>query len=234
MTQPAPNPLPRITVIIPARNEVEAIGKVIRGIPDYVSEIIVADNGSTDGTAQAAQDLGARTVYVKEPGYGRACLAAMAAAQPSDITVFLDGDASDYPEDMDTLLAPILSGEADFVIGSRITGEREKGALTPQQAFGNRLACALMTLFWKSRFTDLGPFRAIKTDALYALDMQAPTFGWTVEMQVRALKQNISYTEVPVRYRKRIGVSKISGTVKGVILAGYYILSTIFIEKFRA
>ena len=234
MTQPVPNPLPRITVIIPARNEVEAIGKVIRGIPDYVSEIIVADNGSTDGTAQAAQDLGARTVYVKEPGYGRACLAAMAAAQPSDITVFLDGDASDYPEDMDTLLAPILSGEADFVIGSRITGEREKGALTPQQAFGNRLACALMTLFWKSRFTDLGPFRAIRTDALHALDMQAPTFGWTVEMQVRALKQNISYTEVPVRYRKRIGVSKISGTVKGVILAGYYILSTIFIEKFRA
>ena len=234
MTQPVPNPLPRITVIIPARNEVEAIGKVIRGIPDYVSEIIVADNGSTDGTAQAAQDLGARTVYVKEPGYGRACLAAMAAAQPSDITVFLDGDASDYPEDMDTLLAPILSGEADFVIGSRITGEREKGALTPQQAFGNRLACALMTLFWKSRFTDLGPFRAIRTDALKALNMQAPTFGWTVEMQVRALKQNISYTEVPVRYRKRIGVSKISGTVKGVILAGYYILSTIFIEKFRA
>ena len=234
MTQPVPNPLPRITVIIPARNEVEAIGKVIRGIPDYVSEIIVADNGSTDGTAQAAQDLGARTVYVKEPGYGRACLAAMTAAQPSDITVFLDGDASDYPEDMDTLLAPILSGEADFVIGSRITGEREKGALTPQQAFGNRLACALMTLFWKSRFTDLGPFRAIRTDALHALDMQAPTFGWTVEMQVRALKQNISYTEVPVRYRKRIGVSKISGTVKGVILAGYYILSTIFIEKFRA
>lgn len=234
MTHPKISSPPRITVIIPARNEIDAIGKVIREIPEYVSEIIVADNGSTDGTAQAAQALGARTVYVDEPGYGRACLAAIAAASPSDITVFLDGDASDYPEDMNAILAPILSGDADFVVGSRITGAREKGALTPQQAFGNRLACALMSLFWKSRFTDLGPFRAIRTSALAALNMQAPTFGWTVEMQVRALKQNMSYAEVPVRYRKRIGVSKISGTVKGVILAGYYILSTIFIEKIRA
>ncbi len=228
-----PSAAPRITVIIPARNEVGAIGKVIREIPAFVSEIIVADNGSTDGTAQAAEALGARTVYVEEPGYGRACLAAMAAANDSDITVFLDGDASDYPADMTELLAPIIRGEADFVIGSRITGAREKGALTPQQAFGNRLACALMTLFWKSRFTDLGPFRAIRTPTLRALKMQAPTFGWTVEMQVRALKQGARYAEVPVRYRKRIGVSKISGTVKGVVLAGYYILSTIFIERLR-
>lgn len=227
------SPAPRITVIIPARNEVGAIGKVIAEIPDYVSEIIVADNGSTDGTSGAAQAMGARTVYVKTPGYGRACLAGMAAASPSDITVFLDGDASDYPEDMSALLAPILSGEADFVVGSRLTGAREKGSLTPQQAFGNRLACALMTLFWKSNYTDLGPFRAIRTETLRALKMNAPTFGWTVEMQVRALKQGVPYTEVPVRYRKRIGVSKISGTVKGVILAGYYILATIFIEKIR-
>ena len=228
-----PSGAPRITVIIPARNEVGAIGKVIQEIPNYVTEIIVADNGSTDGTAQAAQALGARTVYIKEPGYGRACLAAMFAASESDITVFLDGDASDYPEDMTALIAPILRKDADFVVGSRITGAREKGALTPQQAFGNRLACALMTVFWKSRFTDLGPFRAIRTPTLKALHMQAPTFGWTVEMQVRALKQNVSYAEVPVRYRKRIGTSKISGTVKGVVLAGYYILSTIFIEKLR-
>jgi len=134
---------------------------------------------------------------------------------------------------MDKLLAPILDGSVEFVIGSRLRGEREKGSLTPQQAFGNRLACFLMTLFWKSRFTDLGPFRAIRAQALDGLNMQALTFGWTVEMQVRALKQNIPYAEVPVRYRKRIGVSKISGTVKGVILAGYYILSTIFVEKLR-
>ncbi len=227
------NDMPNITVIIPARNEEGAIGKVIDEIPDYVSEIIVADNGSTDATAKTARAHGARTVYVEQPGYGRACLAGMSADSSSDITVFLDGDASDYPEDMDALLAPIVSGEVDFVVGSRLTGVREKGALTPQQAFGNRLACALMTLFWKSRFTDLGPFRAIRSSSLTALNMQAPTFGWTVEMQVRALKQGLAYTEVPVRYRKRIGVSKISGTVKGVILAGYYILSTIFIEKLR-
>ena len=233
MSRPDTHAAPRITVIIPARNEVGAIGKVIGEIPEYVTEVIVADNGSTDGTAEAAQALGARTVYVEEPGYGRACLAAMSAASESDITVFLDGDASDYPEDMTLLLAPILNNKADFVIGSRITGDREKGALTPQQAFGNRLACALMMLFWKSQFTDLGPFRAIRTSTLKALNMQAPTFGWTVEMQVRALKQGVRYAEVPVRYRKRIGVSKISGTVKGVVLAGYYILSTIFVEKLR-
>lgn len=233
MTYPNISPAPRITVIIPARNEVGAIGKVITEIPDYVSEIIVADNGSTDGTSAAAQALGARTVYAAQAGYGRACLAGMAAAAPSDIIVFLDGDASDYPADMDKLLAPILSGEADFIVGSRLTGTREKGSLTPQQAFGNRLACALMSFFWKSTFTDLGPFRAIRTDTLSKLNMQAPTFGWTVEMQVRALKQGIKYREVPVRYRKRIGVSKISGTVKGVIFAGYYILSTIFVERLK-
>lgn len=224
----------KITVIIPARNEAAALPKVLQSIPDYVSEVIVADNGSTDGTSEVARAHGATTIYVKTPGYGRACLAGMEAARPTDIIVFLDGDASDYPEDMDKLLAPILGGSAEFVVGSRLRGEREKGSLTPQQAFGNRLACFLMTLFWKSRFTDLGPFRAIRAEALDRLNMQALTFGWTVEMQVRALKQNIPYAEVPVRYRKRIGVSKISGTVKGVILAGYYILSTIFVEKLRS
>lgn len=224
----------KITVIIPARNEAAALPKVLGSIPDYVSEVIVADNGSTDGTSAVAKAHGANVVYVETPGYGRACLAGIAAAEPTDIIVFLDGDASDYPEDMDDLLAPILDGDVDFVIGSRLRGEREKGSLTPQQAFGNRLACFLMTLFWKSRFTDIGPFRAIRAKTLAELNMQAPTFGWTVEMQVRALKQGVAYTEVPMRYRKRIGVSKISGTVKGVILAGYYILSTIFIEKLRS
>ncbi len=230
-----PKPLKElvIKVVIPARNEVQAITKVIDAIPDIVSEIIVADNGSSDGTAEAARAAGARTVFVETPGYGRACLAGIALAGECDILVFLDGDASDYPEDMIEMLAPILSGEKDFVVGSRLNPTLETGALTLPQRFGNKLACFLMKLFWKSTFTDLGPFRAITKPALERLNMQAPTFGWTVEMQTRALKQGLRYSEVPVRYRPRIGTSKISGTVSGVILAGYYILSTIFIEALR-
>ncbi len=225
--------MPVIKVVIPARNEAEAITKVITAIPENVSDIIVVDNGSSDGTGDLASAAGAQVISVPQPGYGRACLAGIAAAGNYDILVFLDGDASDFPEDMTSIITPIIAGEADLVIGSRLTGHRERGALTPQQAFGNRLACFLMRLFWGSRFTDLGPFRAITRPALQQLNMQAPTFGWTVEMQVRALKQGLSYAEVPVRYRKRIGTSKISGTVSGVILAGYYILSTIFKEALR-
>jgi len=221
---------PIIKVVIPARNEVQAITKVIKAIPSEINEIIVADNGSSDGTAAAAQLAGATTVFVETPGYGRACLAGMNAAEHYDILVFLDGDASDYPKDMTTLLAPIISGEKDFMVGSRLNPALEAGALTIQQRFGNRLACFLMRVFWKSTFTDLGPFRAITKDALESLNMQAPTFGWTVEMQTRALKQGLRYGEVPVRYRPRIGKSKISGTVSGVVLAGYYILGTIFKE----
>lgn len=221
---------PVIKVVIPARNEALAIGKVLSEIPDIVTEVIVADNGSTDDTAKIAQDHGAKTVYVSTPGYGRACLAGIEAAGDCDIIVFLDGDASDYPEELTKLVAPIIENTADLVIGSRLGPGLERGALTPPQRFGNRLACFLMRLFWGSRFTDLGPFRAIRKDSLDALDMQAPTFGWTVEMQVRALKQNMSYAEVTMPYRKRIGKSKISGTVSGVILAGYYILGTIFKE----
>jgi len=228
MQNPINNPV--IKIVIPARNEVEAIPKVIAQIPDYVAQIIVADNGSTDGTAHAAKAAGATTIYVQQPGYGRACLAAIDAAGDCDIIVFLDGDASDYPEDMTELVAPIIAGEKDLMIGSRIHNMIEKGSLTPQQMFGNRLACFLMKIIWGSTFTDLGPFRAIRKDALEALNMQAPTFGWTVEMQARALKQGLRCGETAVRYRKRIGVSKISGTVKGVILAGYYILFTIFKE----
>jgi len=223
-------PDPIIKVVIPARNEVQAIPKVIKAIPSQVTEIIVADNGSTDGTSEAAQAAGATTVFVETPGYGRACLAGIKAAKDYDIIVFLDGDASDYPEDMTALIAPIINGEKDFMVGTRLNPALEAGALTVQQQFGNRLACFLMRIFWKSTFTDLGPFRAITKDALDSLNMEAPTFGWTVEMQVRALKQRLRYGEFPVRYRPRIGKSKISGTVSGVILAGYYILSTIFKE----
>lgn len=222
-----------VKVVIPARNEAQAIGKVLSEIPGGIAQVIVADNGSTDQTAKIAKDYGAEVVHVPEPGYGRACLAGIAKAGDCDIIVFLDGDASDYPAEMTKMLRPILAGEADFVIGSRVLGTREKGALTLQQRFGNALACLLMKLFWKSRFTDLGPFRAIRKSALDQLDLQAQTFGWTVEMQVRALKQKIPYAEVPVNYRKRIGKSKISGTVRGVVLAGYYILGTIFVEAFK-
>ncbi len=222
-----------VKVIIPARNEEQALGKVLSEIPEIVSEIIVADNGSTDGTADVAHAHGAVVIHVPEPGYGRACLAGIDRSGDCDIIVFLDGDASDYPVEMTKLIAPIQSGDVDFVVGSRALGKREKGALTPQQRFGNALACFLMKLIWKSRFTDLGPFRAIRKTSLDQLNMQAPTFGWTVEMQVRALKQNITYMEIPVNYRKRIGKSKISGTVKGVVLAGYYILGTIFVEAVR-
>lgn len=221
---------PIINVVIPAMNEEQAIGKVIAEIPKAVSRIIVANNGSTDNTADVARAAGAHVVDVPEAGYGRACLAGIKAAQPCDIIVFMDGDASDYPEELTVLVQPIIDGDVDFVIGSRLTGDVEKGALTVPQQFGNALACWLMRLFWGGEFTDLGPFRALKMDALARLDMQAPTFGWTVEMQVRALKYGLRYKEIPVRYRNRIGTSKISGTIRGVIMAGTYILGTIFYE----
>jgi glycosyltransferase involved in cell wall biosynthesis len=222
-----------IKVVIPAQNEERAIGKVISEIPDFVSEVIIADNGSTDNTAKVAREVGATVISVPEAGYGRACLGGIAAAGEFDILVFLDGDASDYPEDMGLLIGPIRDGEADMVIGSRVLGELEKGSLTPQQRFGNALACWLMKLIWKHQYTDLGPFRAISREGLEKLNMEAPTFGWTVEMQIRALKHGLRCQDAPVRYRKRIGKSKISGTLKGVVMAGVYILGTIFVEAVR-
>lgn len=224
---------PIVKLVIPARNEQGAIGAVVASVIGQVDAVIVADNGSTDATAAIAEQAGAKVISVPEPGYGRACLAAIAAADNYDILVFMDGDASDNPDDLKRLLSPLLSGEADMVIGSRILGNCDKGALTIQQRFGNTLACHLMNMFWGYKFTDLGPFRAIRRDAYERLHMQAPTFGWTVEMQVRALKQSLRCTEIPVHYRKRIGTSKISGTVRGVVLAGWYILGTIFIEAVR-
>ena len=209
-------PDPIVKVVIPAQNEERAIGKVISEIPDWVSEVIIADNGSTDNTAQVAKDHGATVISVPEAGYGRACMGGIAAAGEDDIIVFLDGDASDYPVDMSLLVQPIRDDEVDMVIGSRVLGELEKGSLTPQQRFGNSLACWLMKLIWKHTYTDLGPFRAISREGLEKLNMEAPTFGWTVEMQIRALKQGLRCQDAPVRYRKRIGKSKISGTVKAV------------------
>ena len=227
MTQPDA----RISVIIPALNEEQAIRGVVSRIPDFVTEIIVADNGSTDRTAERARAAGARVISVPMAGYGRACLAGVAQASGADILVFLDGDGSDVPEEMGALIGPILSGEVDMVIGSRVLGEAEKGSLTVPQRFGNWLACALMKGFWGANFTDLGPFRAIRRSAYEQLDMTAPTYGWTVEMQVRALKRKLAVVDVPVSYGRRIGQSKISGTVRGVVLAGAYILGTIFAEK---
>ena len=218
----------RVGVIIPARNEEAAIGRVLAGVPrEGVRDIIVVDNGSTDATAEAAAAAGARVVREPTPGYGRACLAGLAALSPDvDTVVFLDGDHADYPEELPRLLAPIAHGEADLVIGSR-AALAEPGSLTPQQQLGNRLACTLMRLCFDVRATDLGPFRAIRRDALERLGMRDQAFGWTVEMQAKSARAGLRVVEVPVRYRPRFGRSKISGTLTGTIRAGVAILSTI-------
>jgi glycosyltransferase involved in cell wall biosynthesis len=226
---------PVIDVIIPAFNEEDSIGLVVSEIPvGVVREVIVCNNNSRDNTARVAAQVGATVVDELHPGYGSACLAGMAhilaksVAEQPDIVVFLDGDHSDYPEQLPELVAPILNDGMDLVIGSRATGELEAGAMQPQQIFGNWLATSLIKLIHGYEFTDLGPFRAVRWTALRDLGMQDPDFGWTVEMQVRAAKAGLKCTEVPVRYRKRIGTSKISGTVKGTVLAGHKILWTIF------
>ncbi len=223
----------KVSVIIPALNEEKAIGYVLSTLPDFIHQVIVVDNGSTDNTALIASNAGA--VVISEPvrGYGRACVAGMKAATAADIIVFMDADAADNPEDMESLIKPILDNSSDMVIGSRLAGTVEKGALTLPQSFGNWLACKLMCILWDAPYTDLGPFRALRRSGLMALNMDALTYGWTVQMQVRALKAGLRVTERPVSYAKRIGKSKISGTVRGVVLAGSYILSVIFIEAMR-
>lgn len=227
----------RIHVIIPAHNEAEAIGKVIADIPPMVEEVIVVSNHSTDATEAVAAAAGATVLTEARKGYGYACLKAMeyieAKEEKPDIVVFLDGDYSDYPEDLPKLIRPITEHCYDLVIGARSRELREKYALTPQQSYGNRLASFLMKLFFKARFTDLGPFRAIRYEKLKMLNMSDKTYGWTVEMQLKAIKKKLSYTEVPVRYRKRIGVSKVSGTVKGTIFASVKILGWIFKYSLR-
>ena len=222
-----------VRVIIPAYNEENGVGKVIAAIPKHlVSEVIVVNNASTDNTIQVASNAGATVLHEPVPGYGRACLKGIeyvrAAASKTDIVVFIDADHSDYPEEIELLIQPILNQEADLVIGSRALGVKEKGSMTLPQVFGNWLATRLLKLFYGVAFTDLGPFRAITFSRLVELDMQDKTFGWTVEMQLKAAKYGLRCVEVPVQYRKRIGFSKVSGTVKGSVMAGYKILYTIF------
>ncbi|WP_339876432.1 glycosyltransferase family 2 protein [uncultured Algoriphagus sp.] len=223
---------PIIDVIIPAYNEEKSIPKVITEIPTLVRNIVVANNNSTDSTGEVAGSAGAKVVFEPQKGYGKACLTAMdwikkQQIQP-DIVVFLDGDYSDYPEELLDLIQPILDQKADMVIGSRALGERESGSMTFPQVFGNWLATTMMKYMQGAKFSDLGPFRAIVWTKLLNLNMIDQNFGWTIEMQIKAHKAGLLYTEVPVNYRKRIGVSKVSGTVKGVFGAGYKIIYTIF------
>ncbi|HEX5717262.1 MAG TPA: glycosyltransferase family 2 protein [Thermoanaerobaculia bacterium] len=220
-----------IDVVIPALNEERSLPSVLADIPrPPVRRIVVADNGSTDGTARVAREGGAEIVPAPRRGYGSACLAGLDHLRrtgPPDIVVFVDADWSDHPEELPGLIAPILAGEADLVIGSRILGRREPGALLPQARAGNLVACAMIRLLYGHRFTDLGPFRAIRWEALERLKMSDPNFGWTAEMQVKALRHGLRCAEVPVSYRRRVGVSKITGTVSGTIRAGYKILWTV-------
>ncbi len=216
-----------VACIIPALNEQDALPRVLRDIPRaLVQRVIVADNGSTDRTAEVAREHGAEVIHEPERGYGAACLKALAhlAAEPPDIVVFLDGDYSDHPGELPLLVNPIAAGDADMVIGSRARGLRERGALSPQQQVGNRIACTALRLLYRVRYTDLGPFRAIRWETLQALGMQDRNYGWTVEMQIKAARGGVAYHEVPVSYRQRIGVSKVSGTIRGSVGAGAKIL----------
>jgi glycosyltransferase involved in cell wall biosynthesis len=219
---------PRISVVIPALDEEASIGQVLAELPwPLLQQVVVADNGSRDATAAVARRGGADVVPAPRPGYGSACLAGLAALRPTDIVVFLDADRSDYPGQLPEVVAPLLEGRADLVIGSRALGQRGRGSMLPQQRFGNWLATRMIRLLWGHRCTDLGPFRAVTTEALARIGMADPDFGWTVEMQVRALQEGLRVTEVPVDYRRRVGRSKIAGTVRGTVLAGITIISVI-------
>jgi glycosyltransferase involved in cell wall biosynthesis len=218
----------KTAVIIPVLNEEQSIGSVLSHIPGaLVQEVIVVDNGSTDRTAQVASSFEAKVVSEPNRGYGNACLRGIAELKDPDVVVFLDGDFSDYPEEISLLLQPIALNKADLVIGSRTLGSREKGALPGHAQFGNKLASILIRLFFRHRFTDLGPFRAIRYHSLLELKMEDRTWGWTVEMQVKAIRERLRIVEVPVSYRKRIGKSKISGTLAGSVKAGTRIIWTI-------
>jgi len=225
-----------IVVIIPAYNEENSVGRVIKDIPtNLVREVIVVNNNSNDKTAGVAKSAGATVLDELRQGYGFACLKGIdylkKMEQKPDIVVFLDADYSDHPEELPQIVAPILESDVELVIGSRALGDKERGSMTPQQVFGNWLATKLMKWFYGVVYTDLGPFRAIKYDRLIDLNMCDETYGWTVEMQVKAAKQGLKSIEIPVSYRVRVGKSKISGTIKGTILAGYKIITTIFKYK---
>jgi glycosyltransferase involved in cell wall biosynthesis len=220
----------KVAVVIPAYNEGASIGKVIRDINlNVVSEIVVVNNNSTDFTSQAARDAGAVVLNEKIQGYGAACLCGInyLKGKQYDIIVFLDGDYSDYPEEMDSLLNPIINQDYDFIIGSRVLGKKEKGALPLQSKVGSIIAGFLINSFWGVNYTDLGPFRAIKFEKLVDLNMTDRWYGWTVEMQIKAARKKYKILEVPVSYRKRIGKSKVTGTFKGSLLAGIIIIKTI-------
>ncbi len=222
-----------IKVVIPAYNEQESVGKVVRDIPKaLVSEVVVVNNASSDLTEIRAKEAGATVITETTKGYGNACLKGInylrALDEQIDIIIFIDADYSDFPEEIELLIKPIIENDIDLVIGSRALGVKEKGSLTPQQVFGNWLATKLLKIFYGVSFTDLGPFRAMKWNKLTELEMQDKTYGWTVEMQLKAAKHKMKSAEVPVSYRRRIGVSKVSGTVKGTIMAGYKIIWTIF------
>jgi len=226
-----------IYVIIPAINEEASIAKVINDIPEnFVKEVVVIDNGSVDNTIENASNAGATVLTEPIKGYGAACLKGMdhifAKCKDDDVIVFIDGDYSDYPEEMKKIAAPVVNENYDMVIGSRILGKKlgmtEEDSLLPQAEFGNWLSTALIKLFWKYEFTDLGPFRAVKVSSLKKMKMADMNYGWTVEMQIKAAKLKMKCTEVPVRYRKRIGKSKVTGTVSGSVKAGVKILYTIF------
>ena len=224
---------PVIDVIIPAHNEEKSIGLVLANIPNgLIREVIVCNNASSDRTAEVALAAGATVLDVPKMGYGNACLKGIAHLQAKeiqpDIVVFIDADYSDYPEEMPQLIHPIVEENVDLVIGSRVLGDMERGAMMPQQIFGNWLATNLIRMFYSYHFTDLGPFRAIKFSKLLELQMEDRDYGWTVEMQVKAAKMGFRTKEVPVSYRQRIGTSKVSGTVRGSVLAGHKILWTIF------
>ena len=224
----------RISVIIPALNEEKSIGLVINSLPKIYNQLIVVDNGSTDLTKKIAKENNAVVLTERNKGYGYACLKGISFLKknPPEIVVFLDGDYSDHPKDITKILEPIQQNKSHFVIGSR-TKLREKGSMTPQQIFGNKLACLLLKLIYKSKFTDLGPFRAIRWNTLMDLEMEDKTYGWTIEMQLKILKKKILYSEVPVSYKKRIGYSKISGTLKGSVLAGIKIIGWIVKYYFK-
>jgi glycosyltransferase involved in cell wall biosynthesis len=227
---PHPRPLPRIEAVIPALNEADAIAQVVESLrsQETLDAIVVVDNGSTDGTGDIAREAGANVVREERRGYGYACKAGVLTARDADAIVLLDGDAADDPVDLKRLLEPLLNDETDLVVGSRMLGSREPGSMSLQQILGNRLAAWLMRNIYGFQVSDLGPFRAIRRSDLLALDMREMTYGWSVEMMVKAARAGYRYREVPVRYHRRIGVSKVGGTLRGSVRAGWSIISTTF------